>query len=263
MCGIAGYSLAPDSRVERTLAAQALLAGIAERGADAVGYAYGHGDGRVSVTKLRGGASALLDELDVPATATQALLHTRDFTKGRPEVDDNNHPIRHGAVVGVHNGVISNDDELLARHGIDRWTPEMSVDSEVIFALMHKRRNEPRVLRQLRGTMAAAWLDERSSETLFLARGVSRPLWIGRTGTETFFASTRRALAIVEAALSLRLDASQIREGRLLEVVDGRIERKRRFRPDRAYRETAPHSPVHSPREAVSCLERLAALATT
>ena len=40
MCGIAGYSLSASSGVERTLAAQALLAGIAERGADAVGYAY-------------------------------------------------------------------------------------------------------------------------------------------------------------------------------------------------------------------------------
>ena len=40
MCGIAGYSVRARSSVERTLAAQALLAGIAERGADAVGYAY-------------------------------------------------------------------------------------------------------------------------------------------------------------------------------------------------------------------------------
>ena len=40
MCGIAGYSLRSRSTIERTLAAQALLAAIAERGADAVGYAY-------------------------------------------------------------------------------------------------------------------------------------------------------------------------------------------------------------------------------
>ena len=45
MCGIAGYSLDADSGVDRTLAAQALLAGIAERGADAVGYAH-RGAGR-------------------------------------------------------------------------------------------------------------------------------------------------------------------------------------------------------------------------
>jgi len=262
MCGIAGYSLAPASRVERTLAAQALLAGIAERGADAVGYAHDGDDGYISVTKLRGGASALLDELDLPETASRALLHVRDFTKGHPEIEDNNHPIRHGAVVGVHNGVISNDDELLARHRIDRFTPAMSVDSEVIFALMHERRNDPRALRELHGTMAAAWLDDRRPETLYLARGVSRPLWIGRTRTELFFASTRRALTIVEAALQIRLDARQIREGRLVEVVSGEVVRKRRFRPDRAFREEGAHSPVHSPHEAVSALERLAALAS-
>ena len=38
MCGIAGYSLSARSSVDRTLAAQSLLAGIAERGADAVGF---------------------------------------------------------------------------------------------------------------------------------------------------------------------------------------------------------------------------------
>src|SRR5207237_9908849 len=64
VCGIAGYSLSPKSRVERTLAAQALLAGIAERGADAAGYAYRiPGDGRVRGHKQRSGASALLESV--------------------------------------------------------------------------------------------------------------------------------------------------------------------------------------------------------
>ena len=53
MCGIAGYSLGPESPVQRTLAAQALLAGIAERGADAVGYAHRAAEGAATVTKLR------------------------------------------------------------------------------------------------------------------------------------------------------------------------------------------------------------------
>lgn len=261
MCGIAGFSLSPDSSIGRTLAAQALLAGIAERGADAVGYAY-RDAGSVSVTKLRGGASGLLDSIALPASADSALLHVRDFTKGHPEIEGNNHPIRHGSVVGIHNGVIENDDALFARHGLDRAAPDMTVDSEAIFALVQHRRHDPRALSELRGTMAAAWLDERSPESLFLARGVSRPLWIGQTRSETFFASTRRALAIVEAALDLRLYATQIREGRLVEVVEGRIARQRRFRLDRANREAAPHSPVHSPHEALRCLERLAALAS-
>ena len=262
MCGIAGYSLGAESAVERTLAAQALLAGIAERGADAVGYASRAAGASVSLTKLRGGASALLDELRLPSGTAQALIHVRDYTKGHPEIEANNHPIRHGAVVGVHNGVVENDDALLAEYGLERHEPGMTVDSEAIFALMEHRRNDARALSEVRGTMAVAWLDERENETLFLARGCGRPLWIGRTGSDLFFASTRRALTIVEAALRLRLEAGQLKQGRLVEVRAGLIVRKRRFRPDRTYREDAPVSPVHSPHEAVSCLTRLAALAS-
>ena len=262
MCGIAGYSLGSDSPLQRTLAAQALLAGIAERGADAVGYAHRAAEGAATVTKLRGGASALLDEIAVPAAASSVLLHVRDFTKGHPEIEANNHPIRHGSVVGVHNGVLSNDDELFERYGIERQEPAMTVDSEAIFALMELRRNDARGLSEIRGTMAAAWLDEREPEALFLARGVARPLWIGRTQSALFFASTRRALAIVEAALGLRLETGQLRQGRLLEAHSGEVVRRRRFRPDRRHREAAPVSPVHSPHEAVSCLSRLAALAS-
>ncbi len=263
MCGIAGYSLSPESSVERTLAAQALLAGIAERGADAVGYAARGPEGTIDTTKLRGGASALLDEIEMlPATA-QALIHVRDYTKGHPDIEANNHPVRHGAVVGVHNGVVLNDDELLARYGIERFEEEMTVDSEAIFALMEVRRHDSRALSELHGAMAAAWLDERDPATLFLARGLSRPLWIGQTRTDLFFASTRRALAIVEAALQVRLQVRGLREGRLVHVVDGRIVRERRFRPDRSYREEDVPPPVRAPHEAVFCLERLAVITST
>jgi glucosamine 6-phosphate synthetase-like amidotransferase/phosphosugar isomerase protein len=260
MCGIAGYSFGPESALDRTLAAQALLAGISERGADAVGYAHRETDGSVDVTKLRGGASALLDEIAIPVSTTQALIHVRDYTKGHPDIVANNHPIRHGAVVGIHNGIIQNDDEVLAGYGLPRQQPDMTVDSEAIFALMELRRHDPRALGELRGAMAAAWLDEREPDTLFLARGVARPLWIGRTRTELFFASTRRALAIVEAALRLRLELREAREGRLVHVVGGRVVRQRRFRPDRTYQEDAVLPPVRAPHEAVSCLERLAAI---
>lgn len=258
MCGIAGYSLSPDSRVERTLAAQALLAGIAERGADAAGYAFRRLGDPVRVTKLQGGASGLLEQLDLPPTATQALIHVRDYTKGGPEIEANNHPIRHGSVVGIHNGVVVNDDALLAAYGIERHEPEMTVDSEAIFALMQRRRNDPRALREVRGAMAAAWIDERDSSTLYLARGLARPLWIGQTESELYFASTRRALAVLQAAIRVRLELREVREGRLLTIADGRIVKQRRFRPDRTYRETDALPPVRAPHEGVSCLARIA-----
>ena len=59
---------------------------------------------------------------------------------------------------------------------------------------------------------------------------------------------------------SPRVDVTELREGRMLQVVSGRVARERRFRPDRQYREDGYLPPVRAPREAVSCLERLAAL---
>ena len=135
MCGIAGYSFGNASRANRTLAAQALLAGIAERGADAVGYAH-RADGPLVVHKQQTGASALLDAVVLPPATGQALIHVRDYTKGHPTIAANNHPVRHGRVTGIHNGIISNDEALFARHGIHRDQPEMTVDSEAIFALV-------------------------------------------------------------------------------------------------------------------------------
>src|SRR5688500_7487890 len=154
MCGIAGYSLNPESSVNRTLAAQALLAGIAERGADAVGYAHRGSSSSVTVHKRRSGASQLLDEVDVPAGSTQVLVHVRDYTKGHPTIESNNHPIRHGAVVGIHNGIIANDEEIMAAHGFQRQEPEMTVDSEAIFALVEQGEGQATVLEQVRGSMA-------------------------------------------------------------------------------------------------------------
>jgi len=146
MCGIAGYSLSSASGVNRTLAAQALLAGIAERGADAVGYAFRGPESEISVHKRRSGATALLDELHVPAAATQALVHVRDYTKGHPRIEANNHPIRHGAVVGIHNGIIVNDEEIFARDGFGRAEHDMTVDSEAIFALAEHAEGRPEAL---------------------------------------------------------------------------------------------------------------------
>ena len=206
MCGLAGYSLDSKSRVDRTVAARALLAGIAERGADAVGYAYRVGDGRIRVHKQRSGATALLDRVDVPEGATKLLVHVRDYTKGHPSLEANNHPIRHGSVVGIHNGIIKNDDELFARHEIERAAPDMTVDSEIIFALAERSRGRTaEAFEQLYGSMAAAWLDEGRSE-LLVARGMGRPLWLGRGKHELFFASTRLALELHEREDCLGVD---------------------------------------------------------
>ena len=262
VCGIAGYSLCPDSPVERTLAAQALLAGIAERGADAVGYAHRGAEATISVHKQRTGATALLDRIEVPAHVTQALVHVRDYTKGHPTIAANNHPIRHGAVVGIHTGIILNDDELFANHRFERAEPDMTVDSEAIFALVDAFGARREALEQLKGAMATAWLDERRPGLLFLARGVGRPLWIGQGRRELFFASTRQALELVERTLDVRLRAREVPEGALALVEHGKVVSRTRFRPDHGYVESDPLPSVRAPHEGASCLALLAAIST-
>jgi glucosamine 6-phosphate synthetase-like amidotransferase/phosphosugar isomerase protein len=260
MCGVAGYSLSVRSDVDRTRAAQALLAGIAERGADAVGYAHRSAAAPVAVHKQRSGASAVLERMSIPADASQVLLHVRDYTKGHPRIAANNHPVRHGAVVGVHNGTILNDDEVMERNGFARAEPAMTVDSEVIFAVAEASGSDPLAFEQLRGSMAAAWLDERRPGLLYLARGVGRPLWVGTTRRELLFASTERALEIAERYTGLRLRKRELAEGTLLAIAGARAVRRERFTPDAAY-EADPLPAVRAPHEEASCLQRLAALA--
>ena len=260
MCGIAGYSLSGSSTVERTLAAQALLAGIAERGADAVGYAHRCPGGPVEIHKQRSGASALLEQVLLPADATEVLVHVRDYTKGHPRIEANNHPIRHGAVVGVHNGIIFNDDDLMEQHGFERAEPLMTVDSEAIFALAEASDGAPVALEELNGSMATAWIDERRPGTIFLARGVGRPLWIGTARDELFFASTKAALEVVEKFLRLKLRKREVAEGTVVVAAEGRELTRERFRPDRNFEES-PLPAVRAPQEGLSCLKQLAALA--
>jgi glucosamine 6-phosphate synthetase-like amidotransferase/phosphosugar isomerase protein len=216
------------------------------------------------VTKQRTPASLLLERVAVPDTATELLVHVRDYTKGHPSISANNHPVRHGPVVGIHNGIIVNDDELLAPHECARSEPRMTVDSEAIFAIAAHSRNEPRAFEALLGSMAAAWLDEREQDTVFVARGVGRPLWLGSGKHELLFASTREALEVVEQFVHIRLHKHELRDGTLLALREGKIVREGRFRPNPDFEEPGKPLPaVRAPGEGRSCLQQLAALAAT
>ena len=65
--------------------------------------------------------------------------------------------------------------------------------------------------------MATAWLDEERPE-LLLARGLGRPLWLGRGKHELFFASTRVALQLVESYAAIKLRKSELPEGTVVAV---------------------------------------------
>jgi glucosamine 6-phosphate synthetase-like amidotransferase/phosphosugar isomerase protein len=237
------------------------MAAISERGSDAAGYCFRGPGVDLTVRKRRSGASGLLNAIDVPARARQGLVHVRDYTKGHPSLEANNHPVRHGSVVGIHNGIIRNDEEIFVEYGFERAAPRMTVDSEAIFALMEAERSSPRALDKLYGSMASAWMDEREPDVVYLARGMGRPLWMGQGRHELFFASTKPALELVESYLGVSLRKRALMEGTLLTVREGRIASRQTFSPDMDFTEEALPS-VRAPEEHRSCLALLAMLTT-
>jgi len=109
--------------------------------------------------------------------------------------------------------------------------------------------------------MATAWLDQREPGVVFAARGVGRPLWLGRGHDEVFFASTRDALEIVSEYAGVRLRTSEVRDGTFFSLENGRVTATEHFRPDRSYVEESPLPTVRAPGETAHCLARLAAIA--
>ena len=110
--------------------------------------------------------------------------------------------------------------------------------------------------------MATAWLDERVAATLFLARGVGRPLWIGSSRAGALLRLDARRARGGRATLRLTLRKREVDDGTLLRIEDGRVAATHRFRPDRSYVEETILPAVRAPHEGESCLKRLAAIAS-
>ena len=230
MCGIAGFCLSADEKVDAPQLSRSLLREIMSRGKDATGAAW------VEYDKTAGKTKVVVSKAPVAATrfdpflktmpmwTRRAILHTRWATKGDPQNNLNNHPIVSGSVIGVHNGVLSNDDALFAhlpvmRHG--------EVDSEAAFALLDYTKHHPaNVLESLRGRAALAWFDANDKRDLHLARVSGSPLVVGQTyGNSLVFASTMPLL--VKAIANTRLElqwVEEIGESTYLRVRDGKIE---------------------------------------
>lgn len=165
MCGIFGIvcdGLAALGAKER----RALLDGFFRcseiRGKDAAGLAVVNG-ARVDIFKAAGSASAMIrstaygrfvGECVTGQAPFAAIGHARLVTNGWQTENDNNQPVATEHFVGIHNGIITNVDALVAAHpGMPR---SGKVDTEVIFRLLDRARAEGRPIETaLAETMAA------------------------------------------------------------------------------------------------------------
>lgn len=144
MCGLAGVIYGEKRRraTERehlTWLFTQLLAMSESRGPHATGLAWLNRDGEHGLFKRPEPARSFVRDKafheilgEVDNRATLVLGHTRWRTRGDEHVNENNHPIRAGDILGTHNGTIYNAEELFQRFNLPRFA---EVDSELLFRL--------------------------------------------------------------------------------------------------------------------------------
>ena len=224
MCGIGAFQII-NNEIEAAQMARVLLRLLEVRGTDASGVAW-HEDGQTFVMKSNIAGSELARQFKQPIGST-GIVHTRWATQGSPENNDNNHPIDVGGLVGVHNGHISNDNELLAQ--CENYKRAAKVDSEAVFALLAHASAETTLAQkaeQVRGNAALLWLDSfDESETLHAMRLQSSPLFLGQTKMGSIvLASTKAILLEAGKRCGIVFDfVHEFEEGEYMKLQNGRI----------------------------------------
>lgn len=196
MCGIVGFS-------GKKQAAPVLLDGLAKleyRGYDSAGIAVRDGTNPVEIVKAKGKLKILMEMTDGGAAIPGAcgIGHTRWATHGEPSVtnahphasDDNN-------VVGVHNGIIENYQELKAKLVKNGYAFSSNTDTEVAVKLVdyyYKKYNGgpvdalARAMTRIRGSYALAMMFAEYPEEVYAIRKDS-PMIIGVADGESYLAS--------------------------------------------------------------------------
>lgn len=158
ICGLAGFSLNPNAQVDAAVLAAALALSIESRGGHATGIAHYHPHQKaVLVTKDGVTAYEFIDRImeSVSPECRAAIIHTRFGTKGSSDKNENNHPIVLPGIVGVHNGIITNDEEVTEKLELDRVA---EVDSEVLFHIIRDQ-GVRHVAEHVHGDAAVAWMN--------------------------------------------------------------------------------------------------------
>jgi predicted glutamine amidotransferase len=220
MCGIAGFSLSKNSKINSKKLSNALLCGIESRGNQAAGYAWQDGvSSGIYKSNVRGSSLSLKG---MPRNADTVILHTRYATHGSVNVMANNHPVMSpdSNIALVHNGVIYNHNRV--RKELPYSLPE--VDTSVIPAILQKYGTDR--LDMLDGDASIAWLDERENGTLRVGRFSHSPLFVAQTADGSLvFASTETIL--LQALKRVRMDVvylQNVPEKVLYTVRQGRID---------------------------------------
>ena len=196
MCGIVGY-------VGPRKAAPVLLEGLAKleyRGYDSAGISVRDGRNDPVTVKVKGRLSGLVQKTnggeDVPGCC--GIGHTRWATHGEPsETNAHPHVSPDNMVVGVHNGIVENYQELRGKLERKGYTFYSQTDTEILIDLVdyyyRKYKVGPidalaKTMVRVRGSYALAVMFKDYPDVVFAMRKDS-PMIVGRGKNESFLAS--------------------------------------------------------------------------
>lgn len=196
MCGIVGF-------VGNEQAAPILLDGLSKleyRGYDSAGIAVRDNDSNIKIFKAKGRLKGLIEKTDAghAVFGTCGIGHTRWATHGEPsEINAHPHTSDDGNVVGVHNGIIENYQELKAKLIKNGYSFYSSTDTEVAVKLVDyyykKYEHTPvdainHAMVRIRGSYALAMMFEEYPNEIYVARKDS-PMIIGVADGNCYIAS--------------------------------------------------------------------------
>lgn len=196
MCGIVGY-------VGKEQAAPILLDGLSKleyRGYDSAGIAVRDNASAIKIVKAKGRLKGLIEKTDAghAVFGTCGIGHTRWATHGEPsETNAHPHTSDDGNVVGVHNGIIENYQELKTKLVKNGYSFYSSTDTEVAVKLVDyyykKYEHTPvdainHAMVRIRGSYALAMMFEEYPNEIYVARKDS-PMIIGIADGNCYIAS--------------------------------------------------------------------------
>ena len=178
MCGILGWyrwgTKTPSPALLPALLTENLI-----RGKDATGFAYQDTrDDQVYVLKAPLPANEFIAEAERtnPAIWNQVansrivIGHTRAKTQGDPAQNENNHPVAFKNWLAVHNGMISNDDDLFEKFNEPRFAAVDTAAIPLVLAAGSTSTESLTNLGLLGGMVTSAIWNLETPETLYLVR---------------------------------------------------------------------------------------------
>lgn len=213
MCGIFGFAKREDwqsetqmTRINDTLTYLAYNSVV--RGQDSTGISIFSGDESATYKTLKASDELVCSkEWDnivdtITPKTTVAMGHVRLATQG--EITTRNaHPFQIGSVVGAHNGIIMNHEEVC-----EKINKSVEVDSEVIFGLINRKESIQEALDLIYGDYAISWVKD-NPHTINLLHEKGRPLYTAywKKARCLFWASTFQILSesLREAGLQIKV----------------------------------------------------------